>query len=230
MPAVVLAAGPLSAQAKPAPATVPPLPDSAGWGVHVLAAARDPGGTLWVGTYGQGIYRLPAGGRGLGVIRHDTTATSISMDFVQAIAFGPRGEVWYGTVGNGWGLSTRRRADLAELGLRPAGPEWQYVIPGGIAIRGDTTVVATADGLQITTDDGAHWTAIGDAVGPPGARSGRHGAAAARQRVRPPARAGPPRLERDPRCAATSGCVHTAEGWRSRSRSRRRPFRRPMPS
>ncbi|HEX2217173.1 MAG TPA: hypothetical protein VHG35_00095, partial [Gemmatimonadales bacterium] len=24
---------------------LPPLPDSAGWGVHVLAAARDPGGT-----------------------------------------------------------------------------------------------------------------------------------------------------------------------------------------
>ena len=41
------------------------------------------------------------------------------------------------------------------------------MIPDGIVIRGDTTVVATADGLQITTDDGAHWTAIGDAIGPP---------------------------------------------------------------
>ena len=41
------------------------------------------------------------------------------------------------------------------------------MVPGGIAIRGDTTVIATADGLQITTDDGAHWTAIGDTVGPP---------------------------------------------------------------
>ena len=37
---------------------LPALPDSTGWGVHVLAVARDPGGTLWVGTYGQGIYRL----------------------------------------------------------------------------------------------------------------------------------------------------------------------------
>jgi hypothetical protein len=46
------------------------------------------------------------------------------------------------------------------------GPEWQYVAAGGIAARGDTTVIATADGLQITTDDGAHWTAIVDTVGP----------------------------------------------------------------
>ena len=97
------AAGPLLAQGQPpaAPA-LPALPDSAGWGVHVLTATRDPGGTLWVGTYGQGIYRLPPGATAWESIRHDTTAnTSISMDFVQAIAFGPRGEVWYGTVGNG---------------------------------------------------------------------------------------------------------------------------------
>ena len=34
-------------------------------------------------------------------------------------------------------------------------------------MRGDTVAIATADGLQVTTDDGAHWTAFGDAVGPP---------------------------------------------------------------
>ncbi|MES1259235.1 MAG: M23 family metallopeptidase [Gemmatimonadota bacterium] len=28
-------------------------------------------------------------------------------------------------------------------------------------------MIGTADGLQVTTDDGAHWTAFGDAVGPP---------------------------------------------------------------
>src|SRR4051812_27188571 len=38
---------------------IPPLPDSTGWGVHVLAVARDAQGSIWVGTYGQGIYRLP---------------------------------------------------------------------------------------------------------------------------------------------------------------------------
>ena len=150
-----------------AQATLPPLPDSAGWGVHVLTVARDGGGSLWIGTYGQGIYRLPPGASAWDAIRHDTTATSISMDFVQAIAFGPRGEVWYGTVGNGWGLSQDGGQSWRNWTYDQLGPEWQYVIPDGIVVRGDTTVVATADGLQITTDDGEHWTAIGDAVGPP---------------------------------------------------------------
>ena len=42
---------------------VPPLPDSSGWGVHVLAIARAPDSAIWVGTYGQGIFVLR---RGLG--------------------------------------------------------------------------------------------------------------------------------------------------------------------
>jgi len=61
---IVVAGHALCAQNAPAPAQLPPLPDSTGWGVHVLTAVRDPGGTLWVGTYGQGIYRLPAGTKG----------------------------------------------------------------------------------------------------------------------------------------------------------------------
>ena len=40
---------------------MPALPDSTGWGVHVLAVKRDPQNGLWVGTYGQGIFRLPVG-------------------------------------------------------------------------------------------------------------------------------------------------------------------------
>src|SRR6476620_5071493 len=71
-----------------------PLPDRTGWGVHVLAVARDAQGSIWVGTYGQGIYRLPVGATAWQSIRHDTTATSISHDFIQAIALGSRGEVW----------------------------------------------------------------------------------------------------------------------------------------
>src|SRR3954447_24003805 len=94
-------AEPASGQAK-----LPPLPDSTGWGVHVLAVARDAQGSIWVGTYGQGIYRLPVGATSWQPIRHDSTAKSISSDFVQALAFGSRGEVWYGTIGNGWGVST----------------------------------------------------------------------------------------------------------------------------
>ena len=37
---------------------IPPLPDSSGWGVHVLAIDRAPDSSIWVGTYGQGIFVL----------------------------------------------------------------------------------------------------------------------------------------------------------------------------
>ena len=100
-------------------------------------------------------------------MRHDSTDTSISFDFVNALAFGPRGQVWYGTVGNGWGVSVDGGRTWKNWTYDQLGPEWQYVTPDGIATRGDTTVIATADGLQITTDDGAHWIAIGDRAGPP---------------------------------------------------------------
>jgi murein DD-endopeptidase MepM/ murein hydrolase activator NlpD len=150
----------------PAQDALPPLPDSTGWGVHVLAAAQDPAGTLWVGTYGQGIYRLPRGAAAWEAIRSDTTPGALSWDFVHAFGFGPRGQVWYGTVGNGWGLSVDGGRTWKAWTYDQLGPEWQYVAAGGIATRGDTTMVATADGLQITTDDGAHWTAIGDRAGP----------------------------------------------------------------
>ena len=160
----LLAALPACAPAPPG--EVPPLPDSAGWGVHVLAAARDPAGTLWLGTYGKGIHRLPRGGASWEVIRSDTTPGALSWDFVHAFGFGPRGQIWYGTVGNGWGLSVDGGRTWKTWTYEQLGPEWQYVAAGGIATRGDTTVVATADGLQITVDDGAHWTAVVDSVGP----------------------------------------------------------------
>src|SRR6478609_10353126 len=95
---LVLAAPTLGAQV-----ALPALPDSAGWGVHVLTVVRDPGGTLWVGTYGEGIYRLLPGATAWESIRHDTTATSISMDFVQAIAFGPKGRRGTGPWATGGG-------------------------------------------------------------------------------------------------------------------------------
>src|SRR5829696_9057810 len=90
---VVLTPAMVRAQAGPAATApaLPPLPDSSGWGVHVLTVARDPGGALWVGTYGQGIYRLPAGSTAWESIHRDSSGTSISMDFVQAIAFGAGG-------------------------------------------------------------------------------------------------------------------------------------------
>ena len=147
-------------------ADLPELPDSSQWGVHVLAASRAPDGSLWLGTYGRGIYRLPPGRQAWEVIRSDTTPGALSWDFVHAFGFGPRGQIWYGTLGNGWGLSLDGGKTWKSWTYDQLGPEWQYVASGGLATRGDTTVVATADGLQITTDDGAHWTAIVDAVGP----------------------------------------------------------------
>jgi murein DD-endopeptidase MepM/ murein hydrolase activator NlpD len=151
-----------------APEKMPPLPDTTGWGVHVLDVGRDARGSIWVGTYGKGIYRLPYGAEQWQVVRRDTTSgsRSISWDFVHAFAFGSRGEIWYGTLGNGWGLSTDGGASWKNWTYDQLGPEWQYVAPSGIAVRGDTVMIATADGIQVTTDNGGRWTALVDGVGP----------------------------------------------------------------
>jgi hypothetical protein len=148
---------------------VPQLPDSTGWGVHVLAIARAPDSAIWVGTYGQGIFVLR---RGVGSgawerIRSssDTSQHSISWDFVHAFGFGPKGQVWYGTVGNGWGLSTDGGKTWRNWEYRQLGPEWQYVAPNGILTRGDTTYIATADGIKVTGDDGQTWRVITDSIG-----------------------------------------------------------------
>ena len=148
---------------------IPALPDSSGWGVHVLAIARAPDRAIWVGTYGQGIFVLR---RGVGSgewerIRSssDTSQHSISWDFVHAFGFGPRGEVWYGTVGNGWGLSTDGGKTWKNWEFGQLGPEWQYVTPNGILTRGDTTYIATADGIKLTWDDGQTWRVITDSIG-----------------------------------------------------------------
>ena len=158
---VLLGATPLPAQ------QIPQLPDSSGWGVHVLALARGPDSSIWVGTYGQGIFVLQQGAGSWEQIRPsgDTSARSISWGFVHAFAFGPRGEIWYGTVGNGWGLSTDGGKTWTNWEYRQLGPEWQYVAPNGIITRGDTVYIATADGIKLTWDDGATWAEITDSAG-----------------------------------------------------------------
>src|SRR5213593_4177845 len=147
--------------------SLPPLPDTSGFGVHVLALARAPDGAVWVGTYGQGIYVLRPGA---GTWEHigksaDTAAHSISWDFVHAFGFGPSGATWYGTVGNGWGLSTDGGKTWTNWALTALGPEWQYVTPNGIVTRGDTVYVATADGIKLSGDRGATWAEITDSSG-----------------------------------------------------------------
>jgi len=160
----------LLALAVPAPlaaqGALPPLPDTTGFGVHVLTLARDPSGGIWAGTYGQGIFVLPTGGSAWQQIRSDTLPAALSWDFVHSIAFGPGGEVWYGTVGNGWGVSLDGGRTWRNWTLRELGPEWQYVAPAGIVVRGDTVWIGTADGVQMTSDNGAHYTALVDTVGP----------------------------------------------------------------
>jgi murein DD-endopeptidase MepM/ murein hydrolase activator NlpD len=148
---------------------IPPLPDSSGWGVQVLATARAPDSAIWVGTYGQGIFvlRKGAGSEAWERIRSasDTAAHSISWDCVHAFGFGPKGQVWYGTVGNGWGVSTDGGKTWKNWEFRQLGPEWQYVTPNGIVTRGDTTYIGTADGIKVTWDDGATWRVITDSIG-----------------------------------------------------------------
>ncbi|HKR56718.1 MAG TPA: M23 family metallopeptidase [Gemmatimonadales bacterium] len=158
---LMLAGVPLAAQ------QIPQLPDSTGWGVHVLALARAPDSAIWAGTYGQGIFVLRPHATAWEHISEsdDTSKHSISWDFVHAFAFGPKGQVWYGTVGNGWGLSLDNGKTWKNWQYRELGPEWQYVAPNGIATRGDTTYIATADGLKITGDDGRTWLVVTDSIG-----------------------------------------------------------------
>ncbi len=160
-PVLLALAAPLTAQ------QLPPLPDPTGWGTHVLAVARAPDGAIWVGTYAQGIYVLRNGAGSWEQLRHssDTTAHSISWDVVHAFGFGPQGEIWYGTVGNGWGLSTDGGRIWTNWDIQSLGPEWLYVAPNGIVTRGDTVYIATADGIKVSWDRGATWVEITDSAG-----------------------------------------------------------------
>lgn len=144
-----------------------PLPDSTGWGTHVLAVAEAPDGGVWVGTYGEGIYVSRNGsGTTWEQLRDDGEEGSISWGFVNAIAFAP-GEVWYGTVGNGWGVSRDGGRTWKNWTFSLLGPRWQYVAPGGIATVGDTVYIATADGLRISWDDGESYRDVTEASGLP---------------------------------------------------------------
>jgi len=165
--------------------TLPPaIPDTAGWGVHILALAHDSTGRLLAGTYGHGIYVLDAPTRddareeqaapaqdsaraeppapGAGGRWRTVTAESdsIASNFVNAVAFTASGEIWYGTVGSGFGRSADGGATWRNWTTDELGPRWQYVTPNGIRVRGDTVYVATADGLRITHDGGERWTCI----------------------------------------------------------------------
>ncbi|MGH7505080.1 MAG: peptidoglycan DD-metalloendopeptidase family protein, partial [Longimicrobiales bacterium] len=139
----------------------PPLPDTTGWGVHVLALARPPEGGLWAGTYGRGIFVLQEEEREWSRIAPASgDATGLSSGFVNSLAFTESGAVWYGTVGSGFGTSSDSGRTWRNWGIDELGPEWLYVTAHGIVARGDTVYIATADGLRITRDGGATWLCV----------------------------------------------------------------------
>ena len=177
--ALTLGAAPLAAQVdapparrptratpRPTPPVIVPLPDSTGFGVPVLAVTKAPDGALWVGTYGRGIYVLRPGDSSWTHIVRDTTGHSISFDFVHAFAFPRPDVVWYGTPGNGWGVSFDNGRTWKNWTGTELGPEYQYTAPDGIVTKGDTVYIGTADGVMLTWDDGHTWEDLVDSVGP----------------------------------------------------------------
>ncbi len=151
---------------------VPPLPDTRGWGVHVLALAREPEGAVWAGTFGQGLFVLRGDTAWEQIMPRANDSTSISWAYVNSIAFARDGSAWYGTVGNGFGRSTDDGKTWRNWTSDELGPEWLYVAPDGIATQGDTTFIATSDGLRITWDGGATWRCVQASASPPSRADG----------------------------------------------------------
>ena len=144
----------------------PALPDTSGWGVHVLTLARGWDGALWAGTYGRGIYVLRPDAEEWEHI--DVGENGLSWGFVNAIAPMTDSTIWYGTIGNGFGASNDGGRTWTNWTLDELGKEWQYVALEGIRTRGDTVYIATADGLRISGDGGATWRCVIAAPGAPG--------------------------------------------------------------
>lgn len=162
--------GPTAQSLPPAP---PPLPDTSLWGTQTLVVARAADTSVWVGTYGRGIYVQRKGAKEWEkLVPRANDSTSLSWPYVNALGL-TKTAVWYGTVGNGFGRSTDGGKTWRNFGSKELGAEWQYVAPDGIRTRGDTVYIATADGLRITWDGGTTWRCVrgakveGDAA-PPG--------------------------------------------------------------
>ncbi len=159
-----------------------------GWGVHVLAVARIPGRPSGSAPTGRGSSACAAGAERLGAVapRFDRNFDLLRFRACAGVRSPGADLVWHGR--QRVGSLARRRRTWKNWTYDQLGPEWQYVTPDGIATRGDTTVIATADGLQITTDDGATGSPSWMRSGPPARGSGGQCTAAARERVRAAAR------------------------------------------
>ncbi|MGH7459603.1 MAG: peptidoglycan DD-metalloendopeptidase family protein [Longimicrobiales bacterium] len=138
-----------------------PLPDSSGFGTHVLALARGPGGTLWVGTFGRGIYVMPRdSGHWERIAARPNDTTALAWNYVNSFGLTRDSTMWYGTVGNGFGRTRDRGRTWRNWTATQLGPEWQYVTADGIRTRADTVYIATADGLRMTWDGGQRWRCV----------------------------------------------------------------------
>lgn len=134
------------------------IPDTTGWGAHVLAVEIAPNRATWVGTYGSGIYVW--GPKAVQWRHIPQTETGLSWGFVNSIAFHDSLTAWYGTVGNGFGLTTDGGTTWRNWTFSELGPEWQYVAADGIVVHEDTVYIATADGLRISADRGTTWRCV----------------------------------------------------------------------
>jgi len=149
-----------SAIAPQLPTGLPPaLPDTIGFGTHVLAIGVRNLNEMWVGTYGNGIYVLRPRAKAWERIAADGDS-SISWDFVNSFGFGRGNTVWYGTVGNGFGVSTDGGKTWRNWDSDQLDKEYLYVAADGIRVRGDTVYIATADGLLVSVDAGKTWRCV----------------------------------------------------------------------
>jgi murein DD-endopeptidase MepM/ murein hydrolase activator NlpD len=160
------ASGPVTPGPVPPPASrneqnPPQLPDTTGWGVHVLALERASSGMLWAGSYAEGLFALGADSvrRWTQFLPVRGDSTSIGSKFINSIAVASDSVVWYGSVGDGFGYTTNLGRTWHNFGGQ-LGREWVYVAPDGIVARGDSVYIATADGVRISLDAGRTWRCV----------------------------------------------------------------------
>ena len=128
-----------------------PLTGIEGWGNRLI---NDSQGNLWVGTTGQGLWRVRDGGKDTTpLIERATIQTGLSSNAVQSLLEDREGNIWVGTM---LGLHSLTPQELTPLA---AGALVRTILPDA-----DGSVwVGTANGLMRFRDDGAGWR--GRAVG-----------------------------------------------------------------
>jgi len=116
-----------------------------GWGMRLLHDSR---GNLWVGTTGQGLWRVrDAATAGAPLVEHATIQTGLSSDMIQTLLEDRDGNIWVGTM----------------LGLHSLTPQELMPLASGALVRAilseaDGSVWAgTASGLMQFRREGGAW-------------------------------------------------------------------------